>query len=295
MADLAFTDACDHSQRLFASVMHRAAWEDLWSGGTSLQRLRLELGAMDGTGSWLAAVPRFPRYRIGGYAFAVSMSMYLCLPPGGVTPTGMCGCCGAKWGAYCSHFWSCPHKCTLIPHDVLRDLFYDLARSVYPTGRVKCPDHPGQQGMVSWRSFSPLHRPDGVVLYGAGMGHSILDVYCPSVVVPSASSWVSGGADYFMQQAEAHKRAQYGDLDPHHVMFPLVVSQFGALSPSLRAYIRVLHAAAGGRSDQPSWSARHFRQVAEQSVSVAYWRTLGEYFGDFISRGIDLGAAGVGY
>ena len=29
-------------------------------------------------------------------------------------------------------------------------------------------------------------------------------------------------------------------------MFPLVVSQFGALSPSLRAYIRGLHAAAGG-------------------------------------------------
>ena len=127
------------------------------------------------------------------------------------------------------------------------------------------------------------------------MGHHILDVYCPAVVVPSASSWASGGADYFMQQAEAHKRAQYGDLDPIHVMFPLVVSQFGALSPSLRAYIRGLHAAAGGRSDQPSWSARHFRQVAEQSVSCAYWRTLGEYFGDFISRGLDLGAVGVAY
>ena len=135
-----------------------------------------------------------------------------------------------------------------------------------------------------------MHRPDGIVMYGAGGGgHSILDVYCPSVTVHSHAAWARGGADHFMQEAQQFKRKQYDGLSPDHVMYPLVVSQFGAFSPATVAFIRLMHVEARGRVDEPSWGARHFEQVAEQTLSVAYWRSVGEYFGEFISRGAAVG------
>ena len=89
-----------------------------------------------------------------------------------------------------------------------------------------------------------------------------MDVFCPSVTVPSHSAWVGRGADYFMAQAEEYKRRQYDSVSPDHIMFPLVVSQFGAFGPSLISFIRVLHTIAKGRVDEPSWGARHFDQIA---------------------------------
>jgi hypothetical protein len=49
LGDLAFADAAQHIQRLFAPVMHRCSWEDCWEGGSGLQRLRFELGVLAGT------------------------------------------------------------------------------------------------------------------------------------------------------------------------------------------------------------------------------------------------------
>ena len=86
----------------------------------------------------------------------------VCAPKkcGTIRVFGELGAENPKSTAFCLQAWT-----ALIPHDVLRDVFIELASSVYPAGRVKCPDLPGQRGMVSWRSFCPDHRPDGVVMY----------------------------------------------------------------------------------------------------------------------------------
>ena len=167
----------------------------------------------------------------------------------------------------------------------MRDVLLSAASSCYSLGRVKAPDLKGQRGTVEWRTYSPAKRPDLIVLDGAARGgHLLGDVYVPSVSVPSHSAWIGGGAVDFMRRAEAEKVKEYGEILVQHEVMPLVVGDCGAFGPRLVNFIETLHAISCGKSDTPSWSARHFKQILVQELSVVFWRSLGDYMGAYLAK-----------
>ena len=87
-----------------------------------------------------------------------------------------------------------------------------------------------------------------------------------------------------MLDAQSHKIGLYGPHVPtQHSVAPLVMSQFGSFGPQFAGFLQLLHEHVNGVCEDPSWSVQHFQDMAFQSISVAFWRSLGQYFSDYVS------------